>query len=53
VIAAKRAKTKAVILPRENQKDPNEIPDYIRKGIAFRLVHTMDDVEKLVFDEKG
>jgi ATP-dependent Lon protease len=42
-----------VILPRENQKDLNEIPEYIKKGIAFRLVDTMDDVARLVFDEKG
>jgi ATP-dependent Lon protease len=53
VIAAKRARMKEVILPRENQKDLNEIPDYIKKGIAFHLVDTMSDVAKLVFDEKG
>jgi ATP-dependent Lon protease len=44
---------KEVILPRENQKDLDEIPDYIRKGIAFHLVDTMTDVARLVFDEKG
>ncbi|RKX92578.1 MAG: hypothetical protein DRP84_09825, partial [Spirochaetes bacterium] len=39
------------ILPKENQKDLNEIPDYIKKGIQFHLVKTMNDVEKLVFTE--
>ena len=51
VIAAKRARMKEIILPKENQKDLNEIPDYIKKGIQFHLVKTMNDVEKLVFTE--
>jgi ATP-dependent Lon protease len=42
-----------VILPLENQKDLNAIPDYIRKGITFHLADTMGDVAKLHFDEKG
>jgi ATP-dependent Lon protease len=53
VIAAKRVKMKAVALPMENQKDLNEIPDYIRKRISFRLVDTMGGVARLVFDNRG
>jgi len=49
VIAAKRAKMKDIILPKENQKDLNEIPDYIKKGINFHLVETMNEVVKLIF----
>jgi len=49
VIAAKRARMKEIILPKENQKDLNEIPDYIKKGIEFHLVKTMNEVEKLIF----
>lgn len=49
VIAAKRARMKNSILPKESQKDLNEIPDYIKKGITFHLVETMNDVVKLVF----
>ena len=49
VIAAKRAGMKKIVLPAENRKDLNEIPDYIKKGITFHLVETMDDVVKLVF----
>ncbi|MCK4803863.1 MAG: hypothetical protein KAT88_04875 [Spirochaetes bacterium] len=37
------------VFPNENQKDLNEIPDYIRKGITFHLVETMNDVVNLVF----
>jgi len=50
VIAAKRAKMKEIVLPKENQKDLNEIPDYIKKGITFYLVETMNQVVKYVFD---
>lgn len=50
VIAAKRAKIREIILPKENQKDLNEIPDYIRKGITFHLVESMNEVEKLIFN---
>ncbi len=49
VIAAKRAGIKEIVLPGENQKDLNEIPDYIKKGITFHLVERMRDVVKYVF----
>ena len=51
VIAAKRARIKELIMPKENQKDLNEIPDYIKKGIEFHLVKSMNEVEKLIFAE--
>jgi len=51
VIAAKRAKMKEVILPVGNQKDLNEIPDYIKKDITFHLVDSMNDVVKLIFKD--
>jgi len=49
MIAAKRAKVKEIILPKENQKDLNEIPEYIKKGLTFHLVETMTDVVKYLF----
>jgi ATP-dependent Lon protease len=49
VIAAKRARIKEIILPKENQKDLSEIPDYIKKGITFHPVSTMDEVLELIF----
>jgi len=49
VIAAKRARMKEIILPKENQKDLSEIPDYIKKGITFHPVSTMDEVLELIF----
>ena len=50
VIAAKRAKMKEIVLPEENQNDLNEIPDYIKRGIQFHLVKSMNEVEKLIFE---
>ncbi|MBN2324642.1 MAG: endopeptidase La [Spirochaetes bacterium] len=49
VIAAKRAGMRQIILPAENQKDLNEIPDHIKKGLSFHLVRTMDEVVLHIF----
>jgi ATP-dependent Lon protease len=49
VIAAKRAKIREIVLPKGNQKDLNEIPDNIKKGLSFHLVERMDDVLEHVF----
>jgi ATP-dependent Lon protease len=49
VIAAKRARMREIVLPKENQKDLNEIPDHIKKGITFHLVERMDDVLQHIF----
>ena len=49
MIAAKRAKMREIILPEENKKDLNEIPDHIKKGLSFHLVRTMDDVVEHLF----
>ncbi len=44
VIAAKRAKLHEIILPKENEKDLEEIPKYIKSGIRFHLVRELDEV---------
>lgn len=49
MIAAKRAKMREIILPEENKKDLNEIPEHIKKGLSFHLVRTMDDVVEHLF----
>jgi ATP-dependent Lon protease len=49
MIAAKRAKMREIILPEENKKDLNEIPEHIKKGLSFHLVSTMDDVVEHLF----
>jgi ATP-dependent Lon protease len=44
VIAAHRAGMKVVILPKENEKDLQEIPANVRKKLRFAFVENMDQV---------
>ena len=54
VIAAHRAGVKKVLLPKENMKDIDELPQNVRKELTFRAIETIDDVleEALVKEEK-
>ncbi len=49
VIAARRNGIKTVLIPDTNARDLDEIPDYIKKGIKFHEVRTMEEVIKLIF----
>lgn len=49
VIAARRGKIKDIIIPKQNEKDLEEIPDHVKKGITFHKVETMEEVIKLLF----
>ena len=49
VIAARRQKIKELILPQANQRDYDELPDYIRKGITVHFADHYDDVYQVVF----
>jgi ATP-dependent Lon protease len=44
VLAAHRAEVKTIILPKDNQKDLEEIPENVRKDLKFIFVEHMDDV---------
>src|SRR5690606_28354260 len=44
VLAAHRAGTEIIVLPRENAKDLEEIPTHIRRQLDLRLVEHMDEV---------
>ncbi len=44
ILAAKRAGVPNVILPQLNQKDLDEIPENVRKGITFKWVQRMEEV---------
>jgi ATP-dependent Lon protease len=44
VLAASRAGITTVILPRHNEKDLDDIPPELRKGMSFVFVDTIDDV---------
>lgn len=50
VIAAKRIGIKTLILPDENRKDFNELPDYLKEGVEIHFAKHFDDVAKLTFN---
>jgi len=50
-IAARRNGIKTVIIPEANEKDLDEIPDHIKKGIAFYPVSRLEEVLAIAFGE--
>ena len=52
LLAAHRAGTRTVILPRDNEKDLSEIPANIQEELAIRSVDTMDEVLDLALERK-
>jgi ATP-dependent Lon protease len=47
VLAAYRAGLREVILPKGNEKDLRDVPDEVRKSMAFTFAGTMDEVLRL------
>ena len=52
LIAAKRSKLKALIFPKDNKRDYDELPAYLKKGIQVHFVDTYDDVFKVAFSRR-
>ncbi|RMH31829.1 MAG: endopeptidase La [Nitrospirae bacterium] len=44
ILAAKRAKISTIILPKRNEKDLEEIPQHLRRGLRFVFVEHMSEV---------
>ncbi len=51
-LAAHRNKIFEIIIPKENEKDLEDIPTVVKNKVTFYPVSSMDDVLKLVFVEK-
>ena len=49
VIAAKRVGIKKLILPEDNRRDYEELPDYVRKGMTVNFAAHYDHVRALLF----
>jgi ATP-dependent Lon protease len=49
VIAAKRIGLKEIILPEDNRKDYNELPEYLKQDINVHFVKVFEDVARLTF----
>ena len=50
VLAAYRAGIFELLLPKENEKDLEEVPEEVREKMTFYLVESMDEVLDTVFD---
>jgi ATP-dependent Lon protease len=49
VIAAKRNQVREIIIPNQNEKDLEEIPEHVKKGIVFHPVERMEQVAEMIF----
>lgn len=52
ILAALRAGMKTIIFPKNNEKDLEEVPKHLQKGLEFIFVEQMDTVFKHVFRKK-
>jgi len=50
-IAARRNKAKHIIYPKQNERDLDEIPDHVKKGITFHSVTRFEEVLALALPE--
>ena len=50
-IAAQRNKAKHIIIPKQNLRDLDEIPDHVKKGMEFHLVERFDEVLTLALPD--
>ena len=48
-VAAKRNKITDIIIPKANERDLEEIPDLVKKGLKFHPVSNIEEVLALVF----
>ncbi len=51
-IAGKRSGLKIIIFPKENQRDYDELPTYVKKGIKVLFVSHYDEVLRVAFPKK-
>ena len=49
VIAARRVGLDTLIFPEANEKDVDELPDYLRKGLTFHFARNFGDVYRWAF----
>jgi len=50
-IAARRNKSKHIIFPKQNERDLDEIPDHVKKGIEFHAVERFEEVLALALPD--
>jgi ATP-dependent Lon protease len=52
MVAARRAGLKVLIFPKDNIRDYEELPEYIRKGITMHFVEHYDEVFRIAFPSR-
>lgn len=52
VIAARRSKLKSLIFPKDNQRDVDELPAYIKKGVEIHFVDHFEEVFHVAFKRR-
>jgi ATP-dependent Lon protease len=50
-IAARRNRAKHIVIPKQNERDLDLIPDYVRNGIEFHLVERFEEVLALALPD--
>lgn len=53
VLAAKRAHIKTIVIPKRNQKDLDDIPKHLLRGLEFIYVENMSEVLKVALRRKN
>lgn len=51
-IAARRVGVRELILPKDNRKDFEELPDYIREGMQVSYANTFEDVLRIAYGQE-
>lgn len=51
LIASRRSGLKILIFPKENQRDYEELPDYLKKGLEVHFVEHYDEIYPIAFPE--
>lgn len=52
LIAAKRSKLDTLIFPKENRRDFDELPEYLKKGLKVHFVDKYEEVYKIAFPKR-
>ena len=53
LVAARRSGLKELIFPKDNARDFDELPEYIKKGLTIHFVEHYDEVFKISFPPKN
>jgi ATP-dependent Lon protease len=52
LIAAKRSGAKVLIFPKDNRRDYDELPKYIKKGLEVHFIENYEEVYRVAFPKK-